>query len=317
MNTPQAGSAASRDGIAAALAAYLIWGLVPIFFKQLGQVPALEIIAHRVLWSLLLVGAFLAARGALMPVWRHATHPKTLAHAALAAVLVMSNWLIFVWAVNAGRILETSLGYFITPLVSIVLGVVVLHERLRPRQWAAVLLAVLGVALETWRIGGLPWVSLGLAATFGSYGLLRKQLPVDAAGGLFLETACAAPFALVYLLWLGSPGNGGGGSGSFGVDSATDALLIASGAVTAIPLLLFAIGARRLPMATMGFLQYTAPSISLLVAIFFYGEAMHLARLLAFAAIWSGLALYTADLWLQRSAPSTSSASRKTSRSDA
>jgi len=287
------GVLAARDGIVASLGAYVIWGLVPIFFKQLASVPALEIIAHRVVWSLLLVGGFLAVRGALRDVWRHVIHPRTLAHAALAALLVMSNWLIFVWAVNAGRILETSLGYFITPLVSIVLGVAVLHERLRPRQWAAVGFAVAGVAIEAARIGGLPWVSLGLAATFGSYGLLRKQLPVDAAGGLFLETACATPFALVYLLWLGD-------TGSFGAIPTTDALLIASGAVTAIPLLLFAIGARRLPMATMGFLQYVAPSLSFLVAILFYGEPMNLARILAFAAIWTGLALYTADMLWQR-----------------
>jgi chloramphenicol-sensitive protein RarD len=292
MSTQRDGIAAARDGVAAALAAYIIWGLVPIFFKQLGNVPALEIIAHRVVWSLLLVGGFLAVRGVLGPVWHHATHPQTLARAALAAALVMSNWLIFVWAVNADRILETSLGYFITPLVSIVLGVAVLHERLGPRQWVAVSLAVVGVAIETWRIGSLPWVSLGLAATFGSYGLLRKQLPVDAAGGLFLETACAAPFALIYLLWLG-------GGGNFGLQTTTDTLLIASGAVTAIPLLLFAIGARRLPMATMGFLQYTAPSISFVVALLFYGEPMNATRLLAFAAIWAGLALYTVDLILQ------------------
>jgi chloramphenicol-sensitive protein RarD len=267
---------------------------VPIFFKQLGGVPALEIIAHRVVWSLLLVGGLLALRGRLAPVWRHAQNPRTLLHAALAAALVMTNWFIFVWAVNVDRILETSLGYFITPLVSIVLGVVVLHERLRPRQWAAVILAVTGVALEGWRIGGLPWVSLALAATFGSYGLLRKQLPVDAAGGLLLETACAAPFAALYLLWLGTMGN----MGHFGQTVTIDALLVASGAVTAIPLLLFAIGARRLPLATMGFLQYVAPSLSFLVAIFFYAEPMNLSRLLAFAAIWVGLALYTADLLL-------------------
>lgn len=284
---------AQRTGIAAALAAYGIWGLVPIFFKQLGAVPALEIIAHRVLWSLLLVGALLAIRGALRPVWQHARNPRTLAHAALAAALVMSNWFVFVWAVNAGRILETSLGYFITPLVTIVLGVVVLGERLRRRQWLAVVLAVIGVALEGARIGGLPWVALALAATFGSYGLLRKQLPVDAAGGLFLETACAAPLALLYLLWLGP-------AGSFGMQPLTDVLLIASGAVTAVPLLLFAVGARRLPLATMGFLQYVAPSLSFLVAILFYAEPMNAMRLLAFAVIWAGLALFSADLYLSR-----------------
>jgi chloramphenicol-sensitive protein RarD len=287
------GIAAAREGVAAALGAYALWGLVPIFFKQLGSVPALEIIAHRVVWSLLLVGGLLVMRGQLAPVWCHARNPRTLLRAAIAAALVMTNWLVFVWAVNVDRILETSLGYFITPLVSIVLAVVVLHERLRPRQWAAVALALIGVALEGWRMGGLPWVSLVLAATFGSYGLLRKQLPVDAAGGLFLETACAAPFALAYLLWMGSSGN-------FGRTTATDTLLIASGAVTAIPLLLFAIGARRLPLATMGFLQYVAPSLSFLVAIVYYGEPMNLARLLAFVAIWTGLALYSADLLLQR-----------------
>jgi chloramphenicol-sensitive protein RarD len=287
------GIAAAREGVAAALGAYALWGLVPIFFKQLGTVPALEIIAHRVVWSLLLVGGLLAVRGQLTPVWWHARNPRTLLRAAIAAALVMTNWLVFVWAVNVDRILETSLGYFITPLVSIVLGVLVLHERLRTRQWIAVALALIGVALEGWRMGGLPWVSLVLAATFGSYGLLRKQLPVDAAGGLLLETACAAPFALAYLLWLGSSGN-------FGQTTATDTLLIASGAVTAIPLLLFAIGARRLPLATMGFLQYVAPSLSFLVAIVYYGEAMNLARLFAFIAIWTGLALYTADMLLHR-----------------
>lgn len=295
MNTPaqRDGSVAAREGVAAALGAYVIWGLVPVFFKQLATVPALEIIAHRVLWSLLLVAGVLAARGALRPVWRHAANPRTLARAGLAAALVMTNWLTFVWAVNHDRILETSLGYFITPLVSIVLGVVVLHERLRPRQWVAVALALAGVAIEGWRIGGLPWVSLVLAASFGSYGLLRKQLPVDAAGGLLLETACATPLAVLYLLWLGA-------DGSFGTAPATDALLVASGAVTAIPLLLFAIGARRLPLSTMGFLQYVAPSLTFLVAILVYGEPMNLARLLAFFAIWIGLALYTADMLLQR-----------------
>ncbi|MDO9601385.1 MAG: EamA family transporter RarD [Rhodocyclaceae bacterium] len=282
-----------RDGIAAALAAYTLWGLVPVFFKQLATVPALEIIAHRVLWSLLLLGGLLAVRGRLGAAWTAARNPRILARVALAATLLTINWLVFVWAVNVNRVLETSLGYFITPLISVVLAVVVLHERLRPRQWAAVLFALMGVALEGWRSGGLPWVSLVLAGSFGLYGLLRKQLPLDAANGLLLETACAAPVAALYLLWLGS-------AGQFGTTMTIDALLIASGAVTAIPLLLFAVGARRLPLVTLGFLQYIAPSLTFLLAIFYYDEPMNLPRLLAFAAIWAGLALYSTDLLLQR-----------------
>lgn len=292
-NSERDGIAAERKGIAAALTAYTLWGLVPVFFKQLASVPALEIIAHRVLWSLLLLGVLLAVRGRLGVVWTAAQNPRILARVALASALLTINWLTFVWAVNVNRVLETSLGYFITPLISVVLAVLVLGERLRPRQWAAVALAVCGVALEGWRIGGLPWVSLVLAGSFGMYGLLRKQLPLDAANGLLLETACAAPVAALYLLWLGSAGH-------FGDVITTDLLLVASGAVTAIPLLLFAIGARRLPLVTLGFLQYIAPSLTFLLAIFYYGEAMNLSRLLAFVAIWLGLALYSADLLLRR-----------------
>lgn len=282
-----------REGIAAALAAYTLWGLVPVFFKQLASVPALEIIAHRVLWSLLLLGGVLAVRGRLGAAWMAAQNPRILARVALASTLIVINWLTFVWAVNVNRVLETSLGYFITPLVSVVLAVLVLGERLRTRQWLAVALAACGVALEGWRIGGLPWVSLVLAGSFGLYGLLRKQLPLDAAGGLLLETACAAPVAGLYLLWLGA-------AGQFGSAVTIDLLLIASGAVTAVPLLLFAVGARRLPLVTLGFLQYVAPSLTFLLAIFYYGEPMDVSRLLAFAAIWTGLALYSTDLLLHR-----------------
>jgi chloramphenicol-sensitive protein RarD len=282
-----------REGIAAALAAYTLWGLVPVFFKQLATVPALEIIAHRVLWSLLLLGGVLAVRGRLGAAWMAAQNPRILARVALASTLIVINWLTFVWAVNVNRVLETSLGYFITPLVSVVLAVLVLGERLRTRQWLAVALAACGVALEGWRIGGLPWVSLVLAGSFGLYGLLRKQLPLDAAGGLLLETACAAPVAGLYLLWLGA-------AGQFGSAVTIDLLLIASGAVTAVPLLLFAVGARRLPLVTLGFLQYVAPSLTFLLAIFYYGEPMDVSRLLAFAAIWTGLALYSTDLLLHR-----------------
>lgn len=286
-----------RDGILAASAAYVVWGLVPIFFKQLAEVPAGEIIAHRVVWSLLLMTAILGFGQGFQAAWRVAREPARLLRIVIAAALVMSNWLAFVYGVNAGRILETSLGYFILPLFNVALGVLVLKERLRPLQWLAVLLAASGVALEALRLGQLPWISLVLAGTFGLYGLLRKQMPLDAASGLFLETACMTPAALLYLAWLALDG-----AASFGAAPTRDALLIASGAVTAIPLLLFAIGARRLPLNVMGFLQYLAPTLTFLLAVFVYGEPMNLARLASFALIWIGLAIFTTDLLQRRTA---------------
>ncbi len=292
MNTHTQG----RDGVVAALTAYLIWGLVPIFFKHLAHVSALEIIAHRIVWSLLLVGALLQFTQGFAAVREAMAKPRRLARVALGAALVMTNWLVFVWAVNAGRILETSLGYFIGPLLSVAFGIALLGERLRPLQTAALTLAALGVANEAWRVGHIPIVSLTLATTFGLYGLLRKRLPMDAASGLFVETAVATPFAGGYLLWLAAQGQG-----AFGKDSATDGLLLASGLITAVPLLLFAIGARRLRLTTMGFLQYLAPSITFLLAVLVYAEPMSLVRGATFAAIWAGLALYSLDLL--RSAP--------------
>lgn len=282
----------ARLGVACALGAYLAWGLVPVFFKLLKGVPALEIIAHRVVWSALLMAALLALTHGFGAVRATLREPRRLARVALGAALMLINWLTFVWAVNADRILDTSLGYFITPLVSVALGVHVLDERLRPLQRAAVLLAAAGVVNEALRIGGLPWVSLVLAGSFGLYGLLRKQLPLDAASGLFLETLVTAPFALAWLLWLGAHG-----SGAFRADdSAIDLWLIASGAVTALPLLLFALAARRLRLATIGMLQYLAPTLSLLIATLVYREKFDLARGLSFAATWAGLALYSIDL---------------------
>lgn len=280
-----------RDGVAAALAAYLIWGLVPIFFKQIAHVPALEIIAHRIVWSLGLVAALLLFTRGFGAVRETMRSPRRLARVALGAALVMSNWFVFVWAVNAGRILETSLGYFIGPLLNVALGIVLLGERLRPLQAAALLLAALGVANEAWRVGHIPIVSLTLAITFGLYALLRKQLPLDAASGLFVETAVATPFAAAWLLWLAAQGQG-----AFGETTATDGLLVASGLVTALPLLLFAIGARRLRLTTMGFLQYLAPSMTFLLAVLIYDEPMSLARGETFAAIWAGLVLYSIDV---------------------
>jgi len=185
-----------RIGVFAGLTAYLIWGLVPVFFKQIAEIPATEIIAHRVVWAMLLMTAVIGFGRGFADAMRVARMPAQLARIALASALVISNWLVFVWGVNNGHILETSLGYFILPLFNVALGVLLLKERLRPLQWLAVLLAAIGVAIEAARAGGLPWIALVLAGTFGIYGLLRKQLPLDAASGLFLETVCMTPAAL-------------------------------------------------------------------------------------------------------------------------
>ena len=284
-----------RLGISAGIIAYLIWGLVPIFFKQIAEVPAVEIIAHRVVWAMLLMTALIGFGRGFGDALRVARIPAQLAKIALASALVISNWLTFVWGVNNGHILDTSLGYFILPLLNVMLGVLVLKERLRPLQWLAVLLAAVGVAIEAMRAGGLPWIALVLAGTFGVYGLLRKQLPLDAASGLFLETVCMTPPALAWLGWLAYSGQSHFG-GATGVLNHRDLLLVATGAVTAIPLLLFAVAARRLPLSMIAFLQYLAPSIAFLLAVVVYHEPLDLGRSLTFAAIWLGLAIYSFDL---------------------
>ncbi len=279
----------ARQGVIAAIVAYGTWGLVPLFFKQLSAVPADEIIAHRVLWSLLLMTALLAFTRGFGAAWTLACQPRQLARVTFASTMVLVNWLTFVWGVNNGRILETSLGYFILPLFNVALGVLVLKERLRPLQWLAVALAAAGVAVEAVRVGGLPWISLVLAGSFGIYGLLRKQLPLDAASGLFLETVCMAPVALGWLLWLTVQGANHFGSGH-------DLMLAATGIVTAVPLLLFAVAARRLPLNLLGFIQYLAPTLTFLLAVFVYDEALTLSRLITFGAIWAGLAVYSIDM---------------------
>ena len=290
---PAANRENTRLGILAGIAAYSIWGLVPIFFKQIAEVPATEIIAHRVVWAMLLMTLLIGFGRGFGDALRLARQPALLARVALAAGLVVANWLVFVWGVNNGRIMETALGYFVLPLLNVALGVLVLNERMRPWQWVAVALAGVGVAIEATRASDLPWIALLLAGTFGIYGLLRKQLPLDAASGLFLETVCMTPPALAWLAWIAYADEA-----HFGVGSgfSTDLLLVLTGPVTAIPLLLFAVAARRLPLSVMAFLQYFAPSISFLVALLVYHEPLDMRRLATFAAIWLGLAVYSADL---------------------
>jgi chloramphenicol-sensitive protein RarD len=288
-------AAQPQRGIGAAFAAFTIWGLMPLYFRQVGSVPPFEVVAHRVLWSMVFLSlllAFVRATGGFRRIGALVRQPRLLGLLALTALLTGSNWLVFVWAIDAGRLVEAALGYFINPLVSVLLGRLFLGERLRPLQQFAVAVASIGVA---WRVvgqvGGLPWIPLFLAGTFGVYGLLRKRAPVDAVGGLFIETMVVAPLAAAWLTWQASRGGL-----AFGSDPAVDALLPLAGVLTAIPLMLFAVGARHLPLATIGFLQYIGPTINLLLAVFVFGEHFDQAQLISFGLIWVALAIYSADM---------------------
>jgi chloramphenicol-sensitive protein RarD len=282
-----------RSGLLYTCTAFFIWGMVPVYFTLLRRVSPFEIIAHRVSWSMAFVAALLASTRGFSATRALLQKPRTVARLALSSALVACNWLTFVWAVNAGRILETSLGYFITPQVNVLLGFLFLGERLRPLQWLAVALAVAGVVNQIALLGQLPWISLVLALTFGSYGLFRKQIKVDPMTGLLVETALVAPLAAGYLLYLGQRGQ----LGFLHIDRGTDALLILLGIVTAVPLILFAAGAQRLRLVTVGFLQYLAPSMTFLLAVFVYGESLGLARALTFLLIWAGIGVYAVDAW--------------------
>ena len=295
MNGPD--SRAAGRGALAAAACYFAWGLFPIYWKQLTDVDATELIAHRHIWSLGFVLIVMAAGGGFGEL-RAALHSRTaLQWHAASGILLTINWLVYVWGVNHGHVLETSLGYFLVPLVNVALGRLVLHERLRPAQWIAIGCAAGGVALLLLRVGRLPWISLTVAATFGVYGLLRKKSPLGPLTGLGLETLLLFPFALGFLAWQQSTGAGALGRVSF----LEHGLLGSAGVVTAIPLLLFAYGARRIRLSTLGLLQYIAPTVQFMIGLWVYHEPLSRGQAAAFAFIWCGLALYTADnLWAQR-----------------
>lgn len=281
-----------RQGLFAAAAAYLIWGLFPVYWKLLQAVPAQQIMAHRIVWCLSFVGLWLSLRGGWG--WLRGLSPKLLAMLATSALLIACNWWLYIWAVNAGHIVETSLGYFINPLVSVLMGVLILHERLKPAQWFAVAIAAAGVLWLTWQAGRPPWIALALALSFGGYGLIRKLAVVPSVQGLAVESGLLLLPALAFLLWAEHRG-----LGAFGhLDLRTDLLLVASGLVTALPLVLFAIGARRIPLSMVGLLQYLAPSLQLLCGVFLYDEPFTHVHALGFGCIWLALAVYAADgLW--------------------
>jgi chloramphenicol-sensitive protein RarD len=278
-------------GLIAAALAYVLWGLFPLYIKQVAQVPAAEVVVHRSVGALVFVFALLAVWRRLGWLKAALADRRTLGVFAASSALLALNWGVYVWAVAAGRIVDASLGYFINPLVNVLLGVLVLHERPRPLQWAAVGLAAAGVLWLVVGAGEWPWIALVLAGSFGLYGLLRKTAPLGAAEGLALETLLQAPLALVLMAWWTAHGT----AGLAGHAPGTLAWLLLAGPFTAIPLLLFAIGARRLTLATLGLMQYLGPTIQFGLGVFVYDEPFSAQRALGFALIWTALALYSAE----------------------
>ena len=278
-------------GVLSAVGAFLIWGLTPIYFKVLRNIPAFEILMHRMVWSFFFLLPLVLVLGRWNEFVKVITARRTLMILIGTTVLVSSNWFVFIWAINNDRILHTSLGYYINPLINVLLGMVFLRERLRPAQIAAVILAAIGVVHLTIEIGSLPWIALFLAITFGFYGLVRKVAPVNALVGLTVETLLLSLPAIGYLVYLDSQG-----AGAFlRMDIKTDVLLMSAALVTALPLLLFTFGARRIHLATLGILQYIAPSCTFVLAVFVYNEPFRLAQLWTFVLIWAALIIYSTD----------------------
>ena len=287
-----------RRGLAITAFTFTLWGLVPVYWHLLKAVPSQQIIAHRIIWSTVLVVAWLLLSNGLGWWKAIAAQPRALPTLALSSVAIAFNWGLYIWAINAGHVIETSLGYFINPLVSVVLGVVVLKERLRRLQWLAVGCAALGVAWLTFDAGTPPWIALGLACSFGLYGLLRKMISVDPVAGLGMESLYLFLPAIGFALW---SENGHGGAFFSGWGWRNDALLIFGGAVTALPLIGFAYGVKRIPLSLVGILQYIAPSIGLLLGVFFFREPFDTGKAVGFAAIWVGLLMFIGDsVWRSR-----------------
>ncbi len=288
--TPASGD--SPRGLAFALTAYFLWGALPLYMKALSHIPAVEVVAHRVVWSVPVALAVLLILGRTRDLRAALTQPRTLAMAALTAVLISVNWGTYVWAIGAGRALDTALGYYINPLFSVVLGAIVLKERLSGLQWAAVALAATAVGVLTYESGELPWPALVLTVSWGLYAFFRKTLPVGPNQGFTLEVLLLFPAALAYLGWVTLTGDG-----IFFTGTWTDtALLVGCGVVTAGPLMIYANGAKLLRLSTIGILQYIVPTLILLTAVFIFGEPFGPARAIAFPMIWAALALYTVSL---------------------
>ena len=295
----------TRNGVIFAFLAYTMWGLFPLYFKLLKAVTPLEILSHRVIWSLAVMVVILLVKRHWAWLWALRTQPRVVGRYAASTGLLAINWLTYIWAVNHDHVLDGSLGYFINPLVVVLLAALVLGERLRPVQWVAVALAAAGVAWLTWQAGHPPWIALALAFSFGFYGLLRKTSPLGALEGLTLETLLLFPLALAYLGWLAAQQQNVFLAASPGIQL----LLVLAGPLTAVPLLLFGAGARRIPLSLLGLLQYVSPTLQLLLGVWLYNEPFAGPKVAGYVLIWIGLVLYSAEsaLRLQR-APRVSAA---------
>ncbi|WP_438043136.1 EamA family transporter RarD [Sorangium sp. So ce128] len=298
MRTPEDARDSRQEaawGVAYGIAAYSSWGVVPVFWKQLRHVGAVELLAHRTVWSLLSFVALTLATGQGRALGAALRDRRVVAAMAVTGALVSANWVLFIYAVAVGRVLDASLGYFINPLLSVLLGMLFLRERLRPAQWLALGLAASGVVYLAVRAGSIPWIALGLASTFGVYGLLRKVAAVGSLPGSTLETSFIAPLGAAYLAALHVEGAGAAGR----TDLRTHLLLAATGIITALPLVWFTNAARRLSLTTVGFLQYLAPSGQFLLAVLVYDEPFTTAQAVSFACIWTGLAVFSVDAVLR------------------
>jgi len=283
-----------NKGILYGIGAYVLWGFFPIYWKFLHDVPALQVIGHRIAWSFVLLLAYVALSGQWKTFRVSAMNRRSIGIYSIAGVLLSFNWLIYVWGVNAGFIVETSLGYFINPLLSVLLGVIFLRERLRPIQWIPVGIAAIGVVYLTSVYGRLPWIALSLAFTFGFYGFVKKLSPLGSLHGLTLETGIVFPVAVIYLAIIGVSG-----SGNFLQDGASiDLFLIGAGLVTTIPLLMFASAAKQIPLTIVGLLQYIAPTIQFLIGVFVYKEPFDHAHFVGFAIVWVALIIFAVESYM-------------------
>ncbi len=280
-----------RVGVAYGVSAYLWWGLCPIYFKAIAHVWAIEVLAHRVAWSVLFLHAFLVIQRRWQTAMRHVWHRGTVLRLIGSTILIACNWLTFIWAVTSGRVSEASLGYFMNPLVSVLLAFAILGERLRRLQWASVVLAAIGVGWWTVHCESWPWISMVLAFTFGLYGLLRKTIRVDSLTALTAETTLLTPMAIAFLAWTIATGQGA----FLHVSTSTTLLLSIAGVITAVPLIWFGHAAKRLRLSTVGFLQYIAPTGQLLLAVFLFGEPFTRQNAVSFAFIWCALLIYSLD----------------------